>query len=85
MDDPINVAYSNLGLDLHIDLAYYESPPGLQLLHCLQFDDDVVGGLSQLLDGYRVAEVRSYSKRVSVLHDGAVTVRRHAVSESNKL
>lgn len=62
MDDPINVAYSNLGLDLHMDLAYYESPPGLQLLHCLRFDEDVIGGLSQLLDGYRVAEyVRSVS------------------------
>ena len=57
MDDPINVAYSNLGLELHIDLAYYESPPGLQLLHCLQFDDDVVGGLSQLFDGFRIAQV----------------------------
>ncbi len=34
--DPINIAYSNAGLDLHMDLAYFESPPGLQLLHCLQ-------------------------------------------------
>ncbi len=55
--DPINVAYSNIGLDLHMDLSYYESPPGLQLLHCLQFDEGVMGGLSTLMDGYRVAEV----------------------------
>jgi hypothetical protein len=55
--DPINIAYSNAGLDLHMDLAYLESPPGLQLLHCLQFDEDIQGGLSQLLDGFRVAEV----------------------------
>ena len=58
MTNPINVAYSNVGLDLHCDLAYYESPPGLQLLHCLQFDDAIVGGETQLVDGYRAAEVR---------------------------
>ena len=34
--NPINIAYSSVGLSYHIDLAYYESPPGLQLLHCLR-------------------------------------------------
>ena len=34
--DPINVAYSSVQLDLHMDLVYFESPPGLQLLHCLK-------------------------------------------------
>lgn len=33
--DPINVAYTNIPLELHQDLMYYESPPGLQFLHCL--------------------------------------------------
>lgn len=33
---PINVAYSPVGLDFHMDLIYYESAPGLQLLHCLK-------------------------------------------------
>ena len=28
--NPINIAYSPVGLDLHQDLAYYESPPGIQ-------------------------------------------------------
>ena len=34
---PINVAYSTVGLDFHMDLMYYESPPGLQFLHCLRY------------------------------------------------
>jgi len=33
---PINIAYSNVALGLHMDLMYYESPPGLQLLHCVR-------------------------------------------------
>lgn len=37
-----NIAYSEVGLELHMDLMYYQSPPGLQLLHCLKqvHDDD---------------------------------------------
>mmetsp|Transcript_11138 Transcript_11138/g.33355 ORF Transcript_11138/g.33355 Transcript_11138/m.33355 type:complete len:371 (+) Transcript_11138:777-1889(+) len=49
--EPINIAYSPLGLPLHQDLVYYESPPGLQLLHCIDFADTVRGGESTLLDG----------------------------------
>lgn len=48
--DAINVAYTTEALPLHMDLAYYESPPGLQLLHCVRFDAVVQGGESQLLD-----------------------------------
>ncbi len=33
---PINIAYSSAGLHFHIDLNYYESPPGLQFLHCIR-------------------------------------------------
>ncbi len=42
-DNPINIAYSNIALDLHQDLPYYESPPGVQLLHCLKFSPSVTG------------------------------------------
>ena len=42
-DNPINIAYSNIALDLHQDLPYYESPPGVQLLHCLKFSASVTG------------------------------------------
>mmetsp|Transcript_8582 Transcript_8582/g.12024 ORF Transcript_8582/g.12024 Transcript_8582/m.12024 type:complete len:485 (+) Transcript_8582:188-1642(+) len=54
--EPINIAYSPLGLPLHQDLVYYESPPGLQLLHCLDFADTVHGGESTLLDGEAILE-----------------------------
>ncbi|CAL1527122.1 unnamed protein product [Lymnaea stagnalis] len=54
--DPINVAYSSVGLDLHMDLAYYESPPGLQLLHCLKFDACVEGGESTFLDAFALVD-----------------------------
>lgn len=55
-ENPVNIAYTSLGLELHHDLVYYESPPGLQFLHCLQFDDDVVGGESLLVDVFYAAE-----------------------------
>ncbi|XP_078591276.1 putative gamma-butyrobetaine dioxygenase isoform X2 [Branchiostoma floridae x Branchiostoma japonicum] len=55
-EKPINAAYSNVGLDFHMDLMYYESPPGLQLLHCVRFDPEVQGGESVLLDVFPVVE-----------------------------
>ncbi|KAJ8308094.1 hypothetical protein KUTeg_012968 [Tegillarca granosa] len=54
--DPSNVAYSTEGLYFHCDLPYYESPPGLQFLHCLQFDSCVEGGATTFLDAFHVAE-----------------------------
>jgi hypothetical protein len=47
-DNPINIAYSNVALDLHQDLPYYESPPGVQLLHCLKFGAAVTGACSPI-------------------------------------
>ncbi|XP_070538948.1 gamma-butyrobetaine dioxygenase-like isoform X2 [Ptychodera flava] len=52
---PINVAYSSTKLGFHMDLVYYESPPGLQLLHCMRFDPEVTGGDSLFLDSFQVA------------------------------
>ena len=54
--DPINLAYSQYALELHQDLAYYESPPGVQLLHCMQFEDSIQGGDSTFIDAMHVAE-----------------------------
>ncbi|KAJ7388315.1 hypothetical protein OS493_038574 [Desmophyllum pertusum] len=54
--NPINIAYSTAGLDYHMDLMYYESAPGLQLLHCLRFDPEVEGGESTFVDSFHVAE-----------------------------
>lgn len=53
---PINIAYSDKALEPHMDLAYYESPPGVQFLHCLLFDEGVKGGDSTLIDAHAVAE-----------------------------
>ncbi|KAK7104337.1 gamma-butyrobetaine dioxygenase-like [Littorina saxatilis] len=50
-----NVAYSADGLIYHQDLLYYESPPGLQFLHTLKFDDCVSGGESLIVDAFKVA------------------------------
>ena len=54
--DPINIAYSTSELELHMDLVYYQSPPGLQLLHCLKFDSCVEGGESFFVDSFHAAE-----------------------------
>lgn len=55
--EPINVAYSPVALAAHIDLVYYESPPGLQLLHCREFDASIEGGESTFIDGFYAAEI----------------------------
>jgi len=66
-DDPgsNNVAYTSHELCPHQDLAYYESPPGMQLLHCVANRSGVVGGESLLIDAiaaaYRLREVKPES------------------------
>ena len=35
-EKPTNVAYSTDKLNFHMDLLFYESAPGLQLLHCIR-------------------------------------------------
>ena len=52
--EPVNLAYSSLGLGLHTDNPYRDPVPGLQLLHCLVADSD--GGESVVVDGFAVAE-----------------------------
>jgi alpha-ketoglutarate-dependent taurine dioxygenase len=54
--NPINIAYTNVGLDLHQDLPYYESPAGIQLLHCLRFDESIEGGATTFVDAFAAAE-----------------------------
>lgn len=60
-----NVAYTSTSLCPHQDMAYYESVPGMQLLHCLVMGSGVVGGESTLIDAmaaaYRLREVRPES------------------------
>ncbi|KAF0689995.1 Aste57867_18585 [Aphanomyces stellatus] len=54
--NPVNIAYTSERLKLHLDLAYYESPPGLQLLHALRYDPTVQGGDSTFRDTFDAAE-----------------------------
>ncbi|XP_055957461.1 2-(trimethylamino)ethylphosphonate dioxygenase isoform X2 [Patella vulgata] len=67
--NPVNIAYSSVGLSLHMDLVYMESPPGLQLLHCLRFDDCVEGGESTYLDLFHIVEEfrKSHPKYFQIL------------------
>jgi len=53
-----NIAYTAHALAPHQDLAYYESPPGLQLLHCVRNagSNGGGGGASVLIDALAAAE-----------------------------
>jgi len=52
--DPNNLAYTDVELPLHTDLANQELPPGYQFLHCIK--NDAQGGESVLADGFAIAE-----------------------------
>ena len=69
IENPINVAYSASKLFLHQDMQYCESPPGIQLLHCLKFDSCIVGGESAIVDMFHFAEQFriQYPKEFNVL------------------
>lgn len=49
-----NIADTDVFLPLHQDLLYYESPPGLQLLHFIK--NKSIGGENVFADGYAAAE-----------------------------
>jgi len=55
IEQAINVAYTSQALGLHMDLLYFESPPGLQFLHSLI--NNVKGGASYYVDSFRAAEI----------------------------
>tara|TARA_B100001123_G_scaffold389996_1_gene467201 strand:+ start:2918 stop:4066 length:1149 start_codon:yes stop_codon:yes gene_type:complete len=51
---PNNSAYTAHALRNHLDLPYFETPPGYQFLHCLINNSE--GGMSSAVDGFAVAE-----------------------------
>lgn len=51
--DPINLAYSGLGLQAHTDNPYRDPAPTVQVLHCLE--NTVEGGETTLVDGFAAA------------------------------
>jgi alpha-ketoglutarate-dependent taurine dioxygenase len=52
--DATNIAYTSKFLPLHHDLCYYESPPGLQLLHFIK--NKATGGENVFADGFAAAQ-----------------------------
>jgi len=53
--NPVNLAYTGLGLQVHTDNPYRDPTPGLQLLHCLASDAE--GGESVVVDGFHAARL----------------------------
>lgn len=54
VEEAKNIAYTSVFLPLHMDLLYYESPPGLQLLHAIK--NSTEGGENIFADSFMVAE-----------------------------
>ena len=48
--DAINLAYTNLGLELHTDNPYRNPVPTIQILYCIE--NSVEGGESTVVDGF---------------------------------
>ncbi|MDG5499627.1 gamma-butyrobetaine dioxygenase [Marinobacter sp. BGYM27] len=53
--NPVNLAYTGLGLQVHTDNPYRDPVPTLQLLSCL--DNSVEGGDSLVVDSFRAVEL----------------------------
>jgi len=52
--NPVNLAYTGLGLQAHTDNPYRDPVPTLQILYCLE--NSAEGGDSMVVDGFRIAE-----------------------------
>lgn len=50
----LDTAYTSEALMAHTDNTYFNDASGLQVLHCIEYD--ATGGLSLLVDGFRVLE-----------------------------
>ncbi|MGO1502144.1 MAG: TauD/TfdA family dioxygenase [Marinobacter sp.] len=53
--NPVNLAYTGLGLQVHTDNPYRDPVPTLQLLSCLE--NSVDGGDSVVVDSFRAVEI----------------------------
>ncbi|WP_328187218.1 2-trimethylaminoethylphosphonate dioxygenase [Marinobacter sp. OP 3.4] len=53
--DPVNLAYTGLGLQVHTDNPYRDPVPTLQLLSCLE--NSVEGGDSIVVDSFKAVEI----------------------------
>lgn len=53
--NPVNLAFTGLGLQVHTDNPYRDPVPTLQLLSCLE--NSAEGGDSVVVDGFKAAEI----------------------------
>lgn len=53
--NPVNLAYTGLGLQAHTDNPYRDPVPTLQILYCLE--NSAEGGDSMVVDGFKIAEI----------------------------
>ena len=58
---PNNSAYTAHALRNHMDLPWFENPPGYQFLHCLI--NSAEGGESSAVDGFAVAEYLKHNNK----------------------
>jgi len=58
---PNNSAYTAGSLRNHMDLPYFETPPGYQFLHCLV--NEAEGGNSSAVDGFKVADYLKHNDK----------------------
>eukprot|EP00005_Dracoamoeba_jomungandri_P000249 CAMPEP_0174256158 /NCGR_PEP_ID=MMETSP0439-20130205/5415_1 /TAXON_ID=0 /ORGANISM="Stereomyxa ramosa, Strain Chinc5" /LENGTH=597 /DNA_ID=CAMNT_0015338643 /DNA_START=714 /DNA_END=2507 /DNA_ORIENTATION=- len=54
--NPLNLSHTGFPLNCHTDFSWTEAPPGFQFLHCMDLDENMVGGDSILVDGFKVVE-----------------------------
>ena len=52
--NPVNLAYTGVGLQAHTDNPYRDPVPSMQILYCLE--NSATGGDSIVVDGFRAAE-----------------------------
>ena len=52
--NPINLAFTGIGLPAHTDNPYRDPVPSVQVLYCLE--SSAAGGESRVVDGFRAAE-----------------------------
>ena len=76
--DGVSVAFAERPLYYHMDQSFYESPPGLLLLHCLKYDDCVIGGTSVMVDQLVAAEEfrRDYPMEFDILANTPIILGR---------
>ncbi len=59
--NPVNLAYTGLGLQAHTDNPYRDPVPSMQILYCLE--NSAHGGDSIVVDGFRAAELLAAEDR----------------------